>query len=200
MLEHLLLGQHRDELARGHRKGARKQTGNASQYEDRRLCRCTGHAHDQASVGYQPVIDAEHSCPQRSAAIGLVPAPNILDRGRPRMAFLHLPAIDRNAAHLGGREHGLHRTRAEGLYEKGRDPGSERRLEGWDRPEVLGENAGLLFCRVSHLPEEARLGGIRPWPRGSWRSSRTASARACPPFRRSRLRVQIKPTLPVARS
>ena len=92
-LEHLLLGQHGDELASAHRECASKETRHAGQQNDVGTRASTGHAHDKAGVGDETVIDAEHTSAKRAASVGLMAASNVLDGCRPRMALCAVSAF-----------------------------------------------------------------------------------------------------------
>jgi hypothetical protein len=161
MLEHLLLRQHGDEFAGAHREGSSEKSRDTGQDQHVGLDRRTRHAHDEACVGDEPVIDAEHSGPQRAAAEGFVTLADFLDRGRHGMRLqLRLAAIDRDPAHLGSRQNVAQGARPEDADEEGGDARPERRLEARDLAEILGQDAGLRFRSLCHLPEQCGVLGV----------------------------------------
>jgi hypothetical protein len=103
MLEHLLLPQHGDVFVGGHGKGSGEEPRDTGQDQNVRLDRGPGHAHDEAGVGHEPVIDAEDARSERPAAERLVALSDLLDRsGHGVRLRLRIAAIDRHAPDLRG--------------------------------------------------------------------------------------------------
>ena len=169
MLEELALRADGDVLAGGHRERAGRESRDARDEHDLGVGRRARDAEDQARVGNEAVVDAEHGGAQVASAAKL--------RWRCSVPLLgvgiawpeSLPserAVYRHAAHLHGGEHALHAPRTEPAHEARDEHGPRVGLVRGRgriaaRRDLRAPDGGLRLGFAREALEELRANGSR---------------------------------------